>query len=81
MAPFFMPKRWFGVQFLRVKDPITGHEFDVPETNKRLASGEYKLVKSDQYPPSPRVRPAKHFVASKGVTPKPSKAAEIEDGK
>lgn len=67
--------------FIRVKDPATGHEFDVPETNKRLVAGVYVPVKSKKYPPSPRVRPAKHFVASKGVTSKPSEAAEPKDVK
>lgn len=69
------------MQFIRVRDPETRHEFDVPETDKRLTSGLYERVKSAKYPPVSRPRPAKHFVASKGVTPKPSKAAEMKEAK
>lgn len=69
------------MRFVRVKDKATGHEFDVPETHKKLVSGSYVLVNSKKYPPSPRVRPAKHFVASKGVTSKPSGTAEPKEVK
>lgn len=64
--------------FIRVRDPETKHEFDVPESDKRLTSGLYEPVKSSKYPPVSRPRPAKHFVASKGVAPKPSRTAEKE---
>ena len=67
------------MQFIRVRDPETRHEFDVPETDKRLTSGLYIPVKSVKYPPAPRPRPAKHHVASKGVTRKPSSAAEMKE--
>lgn len=66
------------MQFIRVRDPETKHEFDVPETDKRLTSGLYIPVKSSKYPPTIRPRLAKHFVASKGVTPKPSRTAETK---
>ncbi|NKG22207.1 hypothetical protein [Paeniglutamicibacter terrestris] len=65
--------------FIRVRDPKTRHEFDVPETSKRLASGFYVAIKSDKYPPAIKPRKPKHFVASKGVTPKPSVAAEKKE--
>ncbi|MFE5309701.1 hypothetical protein [Isoptericola sp. NPDC056605] len=46
--------------FIRVKDPSTGHEFDVPEADPRLADGRLKRVKDERYPPSTLVRHPKH---------------------
>lgn len=48
--------------FVRVKDPSTGHEFDVPESSSLLKRGVVKRVKSDLYPPSPYPRRAKHHI-------------------
>lgn len=45
--------------YIRVKDPSTKHEFDLPEEHSWIASGEVTPVKSDRYPPSPQERPAK----------------------
>lgn len=67
------------MQFRRVRDLETRHEFDVPETDQRIEAGLLEPVKSKQYPPSARARPAKHFVASKGVTSKPSVTAEPKE--
>lgn len=67
--------------FVRVRDVVTKHEFDAPEGDSRIKSGAFELIKSKEYPPTDKVRRPKHFVASKGVTSKPSKAAEIEVGK
>jgi hypothetical protein len=47
-------------QFVRVKDPQTGHEFDRREDDKAVLSGRFVPVKGDRYPPSPYPRPAKH---------------------
>lgn len=46
--------------YLRVKDPSTGHEFDVPSDSILLAKGRVVPVKAKRYPPSPAPRPAKH---------------------
>lgn len=47
--------------FVRVKDPDTGHEFDVREGSLLLRKGLVERVKSDRYPPSPVTRTPKHF--------------------
>lgn len=48
--------------YVRVKDPSTGHEFDVPETSSLLRRGLVKPVKGDRYPPSHYPRRAKHRI-------------------
>ena len=48
------------MQFIRVKDPETGHEFDVPETDWRIGEGIFVPIKSDRYPPIDRARRPKH---------------------
>jgi hypothetical protein len=45
--------------FVRVKDSTSGHEFDVPENDWRIADGSLVPVKSDRYPPHHSVRPPK----------------------
>lgn len=65
--------------FMRVKDKDTGHEFDVPETDWRIKSGAFEPLKGRDGVPYP-LRP-KHRVASKGVTSKPSSAAEKKEAK
>lgn len=57
--------------FIRVKDPSTGHEFDVPEEHWWLSAGLVKPVKKAAYPPSPVARPAKHH-----LDPAPSRARQ-----
>lgn len=37
--------------FVRVKDSTSGHEFDVPENDRRIKDGSLVPVKSDRYPP------------------------------
>lgn len=64
--------------FIRVKDKDTGHEFDVPETDWRIKAGIFKPVREGRVVPYP-TRPKFH-VASKGVTSKPSSAAEKKEG-
>ncbi|MGP7812422.1 hypothetical protein [Glutamicibacter soli] len=65
--------------FVRVKDKDTGHEFDVPETDWRIEAGLFTRVSGKDSVVRPR-RP-KHRVASKGVTSKPSSAAEKKEAK
>lgn len=67
--------------FVRVKDPATGHEFDLPETDPRIASGAVKRVTKAHYPSSSVARRPKHNVGAKRV-PAPTAAdgaAEKED--
>lgn len=45
--------------YIRVKDPSTKHEFDLPEEHPWVTSGEVLPVKSDRYPLSAQQRPAK----------------------
>lgn len=67
------------MEFIRVRDKETRHEFDVPSTDKRIEANLLDPIKSKQYPPAKRPRPTKYFVASKGVTPKPSDTAEKKE--
>lgn len=52
--------------YVRVKDPDTGHEFDIPEDHPFVTDGVVKLVKSKEYPPSPIERPRKHHIELAG---------------
>lgn len=64
--------------FIRVKDPSTGHEFDVPEDSALLRRGLVVAVKSDRYPPSRFPRLGKNRIKLAGQTPsrkKPRTAA------
>lgn len=68
--------------FVRVRDQSTGHEFDVPEADKRIG-GAFELVRKKQYPPSPSVRRPKHNVgpvrgAAKNVPPKSAEEPKEE---
>jgi hypothetical protein len=49
-------------QFIRVKDSRTRHEFDVPEGDWRIGTGDFVPVKSDRYPPVAIPRRPKYFV-------------------
>lgn len=62
--------------YVRVKDPSTGHEFDVRETSPLLAKGLVERVKDDRYPPSPVARRPKFHtdLAGRPATRKPGKA-------
>ena len=48
--------------FIRVKDKDSGHEFDVPEQDWRVAEGIFTPVKSDRFPSVDRPRLAKHNI-------------------
>lgn len=72
--------------FIRVKDPSTGHEFDVPETSPLLACGVVQQVKrGDKWPPSALPRPPKYaalrppFEAEQPSPPGPAQPTEQEE--
>lgn len=65
--------------YVRVKDPSTGHEFDVPESSALLRKGLVKQVKSDRFPPSPYRRPAKHHLKLAGQSAARSQGASAEE--
>ena len=48
--------------YIRVKDPRTGHEFDVPENSVLLRRGLVKHVKEKAYPPARYPRRPKHHL-------------------
>lgn len=56
--------------FIRVKDPSTGHEFDVRDDSILLRRGVVQQVKPKLYPPSPVARPPKYHLdlAGQSVT-------------
>ncbi len=63
--------------FIRVKDPDTGHEFDLPEQHPWITSGEVKPLNSDRWPPSEAARPPKHHVKPASIrAPKPAASVE-----
>lgn len=45
--------------FVWVRDPSTGHEFDVPVNDWRITAGIFTRVKESRHPPVGRPRPAK----------------------
>lgn len=52
--------------YVRVKDPSTGHEFDVLETSILLRRGAVKRIKADRYPPCTQPRRTKYSVKLAG---------------
>jgi hypothetical protein len=54
--------------YVRVRDPETRHEFDVPEDSPLLRRELVIPVKSKRYPPSRIQRPAKHHIRLAGRT-------------
>lgn len=79
LGSFPIPESGSVMAFVRVKDKDTKHEFDVSEHDPRINEGSLELIKSKEYPPVEKVRRTKYFVASKGVTSKPSEAAEKKE--
>lgn len=74
--------------FIRVKDPTTGHEFDVREDSTMLAGGQVQHVKPKQFPPSRYPRPTKYRktlptsvleAATDGVAEAPTDTTEESD--
>ena len=62
--------------YVRVKDPVTKHEWDEPEGSPLIAKGRVELVKGDRYPPSTVIRPTKHFLERKSRRGEPAPAGE-----
>ena len=60
--------------YVRVRDPQTRHEFDMPETHPHIAKGLVEHVKPKLYPPSPLMRRPKHHLdlAVNAATPEPA---------
>lgn len=48
--------------YVRVKDLETKHEFDVLDTDWRIAAGLLDPVKGDRYPVAAVSRPTKHYI-------------------
>lgn len=48
--------------YVRVKDPETKHEFDVPDDHPYITDGTLELIKGKEYPPSTVARPTKHYI-------------------
>lgn len=70
--------------YVRVRDPQTGHEFDMPDNHPHIAKGLVQIVKAKQYPPAAVMRRPKHHVklarrsAREPVAP-PEVTAEVTD--
>jgi hypothetical protein len=67
-ALFFMPEG-VPMDFVRVKDRETKHEFDVPESDARIGVF-FDLVKQDRFPPVVRPRRPKYFIQPARATKK-----------
>jgi len=64
------------VRYLRVKDPVTKHEWDEPERSPLIRDGKVQVIKSDRFPPSTVIRPTKHFLGRKSRRGEPAPAGE-----
>jgi hypothetical protein len=73
--------------WVRVKDPLTKHEFDRREDDPAVISGRFERVKRKGFPPSPQPRPPKHYLNLAGLSasrvpapaPEPTEATEKEN--
>ncbi|GMA26199.1 hypothetical protein GCM10025864_39580 [Luteimicrobium album] len=67
--------------FVRVRDPSTGHQFDVPETDRRIGVS-LALLDRPHFPPSRYPRPPKHHLNLAGQSasrePEPATAGPEE---
>ncbi len=52
--------------YIRVKDPTTGHEYDLPEGSALIAKGLVEPVKGDRYPPAEQPRRPKYHTTLAG---------------
>ena len=66
--------------FIRVRDKETRHEFDLPEGHHLIRSGLVEPTKRKGFPPSPVVRPARHFVRLPSLEPNPQALTEHGEG-
>lgn len=68
--------------YVRVKDPDTKHEFDVPETSYLLRRGLVARIKEERFPPSPVPRRPKHYIKPAGRSaprsPEPEGSGQAE---
>lgn len=68
--------------YVRVKDPSTRHEFDMPDGHPHIAKGLVEVVKPKLYPPSPLPRRPKHHLklappsAARDTAPSTESAAD-----
>lgn len=62
--------------YVRVKDPVTKHEWDEPEGSPLITKGRVELVKADRYPPSTVIRPTKYHLERKPRRGEPTPAGE-----
>lgn len=51
-----------AIRYVRVKDPDTGHEFDIPANHPHIRRGLVAPVKTWAYPASDVMRPPKHHL-------------------
>lgn len=54
--------------FVRVRDPETKHQFDVPKGDPRIADGRLVPMSENRWPPSNVIRPPKHHIKLAGRT-------------
>jgi hypothetical protein len=54
--------------WVRVKDPVTKHEFDRREDDPAVVSGRFERVKRKAYPPAHQPRRPKHFKNLAGLS-------------
>lgn len=64
--------------WVRVKDPLTKHEFDRREDDPAVVSGRFERVKRKAYPPSQQPRPPKHHKNLAGLSASRVPATEPE---
>ena len=48
--------------YVRVKDPSSGHQFDLPAEHPWITSGEVIPLRSKRWPDVEQARPAKHHI-------------------
>ncbi len=64
--------------WVRVKDPLTKHEFDRREDDPAVISGRFERVKRKGYPPAEQPRPPKHHLNLAGLSASRVPAPEPE---
>lgn len=64
--------------FVRVKDPSTGHQFDVPEKDPRIGKS-LTALNSDRFPRARNPRPPKHHIPQIPARPAPVAPQESSD--
>jgi hypothetical protein len=62
-----LPREAPVTTYVRVKDPETKHELDMPEQHPLIAKGLVVPVKSKRYPPSHVERPMKPYMSPASI--------------